>query len=188
MKAMSRSTKAESRTQILTSAVEAHRGRLFPLIYKKVRDREEAHDVFQDVVAEFVEAYDLGQAIENLGAWLVTVAQNKILDRFRKKKSQEAHQNSARLMAPSERESHERLPERPDEEWVRTWMRSAIIQAIERLPRAQREVFIQHELEGKSFEEIAAETKISVNTLLSRKRYAVIQLREHLKEIYDELE
>ena len=157
---------------------------LLSFIKRKVRDQAEAEDIYQDVLEEFLESVDLGKAIESVSAWLVTVAQNKILDRFRRKKTQNDYRDSKLMETSSLSESIDR----PDEEWSRKWIREQIIEALELLPAEQREVFIQHELEGKSFEEIADESGIPINTLLSRKRYAVIFLRGYLKEVYDELE
>ena len=140
--------------------------------------------MLQDVFAEFVEAYELGQAIETLGAWLVRVAQNKILDRFRRRKTQRDYEASVLATGNTEQTS----ASRPDHEWMRAWLRTEIVNALEMLPEEQRDVFVKHELEGKTFAEIATETGVSMNTLLSRKRYAVLFLRNQLKEIYDELE
>jgi len=149
-----------------------------------MQDQIEAEDVLHDVFVEFVEAYDLGHAIETAGAWLVRVAQNKIVDRFRRRKTQAEYRNAVRATG----ERGENLPLRPDEEWMRSWLRNRIADALELLPPQQRDVFVKHELEGKTFAEIAAESGVGVNTLLSRKRYAVLFLRNQLKEIYDELE
>jgi RNA polymerase sigma factor (sigma-70 family) len=176
--------KTQNREQALTELIESHRVRLLSIIRKRIRDQVEAEDVLQDVLAEFVEAYDLGQAIEILGAWLVRVAQNKIIDRFRRRKTQDDYK--AALLAASETERTS--ASRPDNEWMRAWLRREIIDALEMLPKEQRDVFVKHELEGKTSAEMAAETGVSVNTLLSRKRYAVRFLRNQLKEIYDEFE
>lgn len=172
----------QKRQQALSDAIEEHKGKLRSVIGKRVRDQMEAEDILQEVFIEFVQAYDLGNAIEVLGSWLVTVAKNKILDRFRRRKTQEIYAENVKT-SPEIPAS-----KGPDEEWTQKWLRGEIVNAIELLPRDQREVFVKHELEGKSFEEIAAETGEKVNTLLSRKRYAVTFLREYLKEIYDGLE
>jgi RNA polymerase sigma factor (sigma-70 family) len=176
--------KTEKREKALTAVIESHRARLLSFIRKRIRDQVEAEDVLQDVFAEFVEAYDLGQAIEALGAWLVRVAQNKILDRFRRQKTHSNYQASVLATADAEQTS----ASRPDDEWMRAWLRTEIVNALGMLPEEQRDVFVKHELEGKTFAEMATETGVSINTLLSRKRYAVRFLRNQLKEIYDELE
>jgi RNA polymerase sigma factor (sigma-70 family) len=161
--------------------MESQRGQLLSGIKRLVRDNAEAEDVLQDVFAEFVETYDLGLAFETVGGWLARVARNKVLDRFRRKKTQDEY----RLLIQSA--ADQKLASDPEEERTREFLRTQITAALETLPPEQREVFVQHELEGKSFEEISAITGISVNTLLSRKRYAVLALRNYLKEVYDEL-
>lgn len=170
------------RAQSISAVVEQNRGRLRSVVRRLVRDDGEVDDVLQDVFAEFIESYDLGEAIETAGAWLVRVARNKVFDRFRRKKTQEDY----RVFVQASDEGEGSLE--PGQEWMREKFRDAIVAALENLPPDQRDVFIRHELEGQSFEDISAETGISVNTLLSRKRYAIITLRENLKEIYDELE
>lgn len=181
---MSSSTKTAARDREISAAMETHKGRLRNFIAKRIGDQLEAEDVYQDVFEEFVEAYDVGTVFESLGSWLVNVAQNKIFDRFRRKRTQNEHREL--ILATSE----ELDPESPspDEEWFRILIRDSIAEALELLPEDQREVFVKHELEGKTFEEISTESGVSVNTLLARKRYAVLFLRDYLKEIYDELE
>ena len=169
--------KAKRQSEMIDVANE-YRRPLLDWISRKVRDEEEAEDVAQEVIEDFLETYEVGTVIEQVSAWLYRVAQNKIIDRFRKKKHETAYQDSLRLEPEPEAE----------EEWARSWLREELAEAIALLPEEQRHVFLMHEIEGKSFEEIAKETGISVNTLLSRKRYAILFLREHLKEVYDELE
>lgn len=144
-------------------------------IGRRIRDEVEAKDISQEVFVEFLAAYDVGVAIESLGAWLVRVAQNKIIDRFRRKKTEAEYREEAL-------EIEEQIAANDFE------VREAILTALSSLPQEQRDVFMKHELEGKSFEEIAKESGENINTLLSRKRYAVLTLRELLKEVYDELE
>ena len=181
---MGEPSQAKKRDQQLNTVVETHRGRLLSMIRSRMDDKTDAEDVLEEVLVEFLEAYDLGQVIENIGAWLFKVAKNKIFDRFRRRKIQRTYHASRLSLVQSENSSYSR----PDREWSGAWLRREIAQALELLPKEQRDVFVMHELEGKSFEIIAAETGVSVNTLLSRKRYAVKFLRDHLKEIYDELE
>jgi RNA polymerase sigma factor (sigma-70 family) len=160
------------------NAANKYRGPLLNWIERKVRDEAEAEDVYQEVIEHFLETYEVGTVIEQVSAWLYRVAQNKIIDRFRKKKHELAYEEMMLL-----------LPEAESlDESERAYIREEIAEAIELLPEEQRHVFVMHELEGKSFAEISKETGISVNTLLSRKRYAILFLREHLKEVYDELE
>jgi len=150
---------------------EAERGRLLAFIRSALRDRDEAEDVLQDVFEEYAQVYDEG--IDSLGAWLIRVARNKIIDRFRRKKTRAEYESQVPRDATTE----------PDD---RGYLREALIEAIDELPQEQRDVFIWNEIEGKTFEEIAAATGTSINTLLARKRYAIKFLRDYLKEIHDE--
>jgi len=176
------SANKEKRNQALSAAVNDHQGQLRAVIGRKIRDQIEAEDVLQDVFAEFLVAYDLGQAFETLAGWLVRVAQNKVLDRFRRQKTRTEFE---KLVIETGEVSE---LDTPDDEYERAILQEEILNAIDLLPIEQRDVFVRHELEGQNFEEIAKATGVSVNTLLSRKRYAVLFLREHLKEIYDEFE
>jgi RNA polymerase sigma factor (sigma-70 family) len=171
-----RGDRSPKREEALNEAVAIHRGPLISVIRGLVRDQVEAEDILQDVFEEFIAAYDLGASIERLGAWLVTVARNKILDRFRRKKTRAVYEES---LTPQ--------VEAPDD-GTRAWIRRELVAALELLPPEQKEVFVMHELEGLSFNEIAAKTRVPLNTLLSRKKYAVDFLRNYLKEVYDELE
>ncbi len=152
-------------------------------------DPGDAEDILQDVFYELVEAYRLMKPIEQVGAWLFRVARNRITDRFRKKKpllvsdlsevKQEGEMPSLEELLPS--------PEAgPDAAYARSLLLDELENALEELPDEQREVFVAHEFEGRSFKDLAAESGVSVNTLLSRKRYAALHLRERLREIYDE--
>jgi len=179
---MSSNTKVAAQDVALGDAIENHREKLRALIGRKIRDQVEAEDILQDVFEEYIEATDLGEVIETLGAWLVRVAQNKIIDRFRRKKTQQDY-----LLENPPSDEATASSGGPDDELMRTFLREEIIEALSMLPENQRTVFIQHELEGKSFDKIAEETGVGINTLLARKRYAIQFLRGHLKEIYDEL-
>lgn len=166
-----------SRETALKEVMRANRPRLTSLIRGLVRDQIDVEDVLQDVYEEFLTNYDLGTTIEKVSAWLVTVARNKIFDLFRRRRTRNAHRQSVGV---------EEAPGGADE-WTRAWMRREIAAGLELLSPEQRQVFVMHELEGKSFEEIRAVTQAPLGTLLSRKRYAVEFLRNYLKEIYDEL-
>src|SRR5262245_50403108 len=146
--------KHAAREQRLAETVKKHRRRLSSVVGSMVRDRAETDDILQEVFAELIEAYDLGEAIETVGAWLVRVARNKVLDRFRRRKTQAEYQFLIR--ASGEEEAS--LP--AENEWLRERFRTALVSALESLPAEQREVFVKHELEGKSFEEIATETGV----------------------------
>jgi RNA polymerase sigma factor (sigma-70 family) len=172
------------REEALTNAVKTHEKSLLSLIRGKVQDKVEAEDIVQEVFEEFLEAYELNTVIGSLGSWLYAVARNKIVDRFRRKKTESSYREKNPVSADAEKD----LLVRPDTAWMSKFLQAEILTAIELLPEEQRVVFVQHELEGKSFLEIAAQTGASVNTLISRKRYALTFLRKHLKETYDELE
>lgn len=166
-------------------AIARERGRLRNFIRKQVADWEEAEDLLQDVFYEFVLAYRLMKPIENAGAWLFRVARNRITDLFRRR-AREAEQP---LDGDGELSLADMLPApdgSPEAAFARGVAREAILDALDELPPEQRDVFVAHEIEGRSFQELSAESGVSVNTLLSRKRYAVLVLRERLKNVYDE--
>ena len=172
----------------ISAALKADGARLKNFIRKRVADEADAEDILQEVFFEFVEAYRLMKPIEQVGAWLFRVARNRIIDRFRKR-SREL-QREEPVNEDGERLALEDLLPSPDAgpeaEYARSMLLAALDDAIDELPEEQREVFIAHEIEGRSFKEMAAETGLSVNTLLSRKHYAVLHLRERLKNIYEE--
>jgi RNA polymerase sigma factor (sigma-70 family) len=176
----------------IAETIEREQSRLRRFIRRRVPDIE-AEDVLQDVLFELVEAYRLMKPIEQAGAWLFRVARNRIIDGFRKKKpsmslSQTAPANPEE--EPGGVGSLEDLLPSPDAgpeaAYARTVLLDEIEAALGELPEEQRFVFVAHELEGRSFRELASETGISVNTLLSRKHYAVLHLRRRLRDIYDE--
>jgi RNA polymerase sigma factor (sigma-70 family) len=177
--------------QKISQTIEREQARLRNFIRRRVDDQDDADDILQDVFYELVEAYRLMQPIEQVGAWLFRVARNRIIDRFRKRKTKpEALGDEMAVAEDGEFLMLEDLlpsPEGgPEVAYARTVLLEELTDALEELPEEQREVFIAHEIEGRSFKEIAAETALSVNTLLSRKHYAVIHLRERLRAIYDE--
>ncbi len=174
----------------ISEAIERERPRLRNFIRRQIPNQDDADDVLQDVFYELVEAYRLMKPIEQVGAWLFRVARNRITDRFRKRTTEALRQEQ--MTVPEDGELlmlEDLLPSAdagPEAAYARTVLLEALEDALEELPREQREVFIAHEIEGRSFKEIAAQTGVSVNTLLSRKHYAVTHLRERLREIYDE--
>jgi len=174
----------------ISAAVEKEQSRLRNFIRRHVPDPGDAEDILQDVFYELVEAYRLMKPIEQAGAWLFRVARNRITDRFRKKKAMLVS-DLAQVEEDGEMSSLEELLPSPDAGPEAAYARSLLLEeledALEELPNEQREVFIAHEFEGRSFKELAAESGVSVNTLLSRKHYAVLYLRERLREIYDDL-
>ncbi len=162
-------------------AIERERGRLRNFIRKRVADASDAEDILQDVFYELIEAERLMKPVDRVGAWLFRVAQNRITDLFRKRKPEVFASEDLSLedMLPSAEDG-------PEAAYARSVLFDELEAAIEELPNDQREVFVAHEIEGRSFKELAAETGVSINTLLSRKHYAVVHLRERLRTIYDE--
>ena len=173
----------------ISEAVEGQRARLRNFIRKRVTDEADAEDILQDVFYEFVEAYRLVKPIEQAGAWLFRVARNRIIDLYRKRRSDPLRDGPVGMEDERRLKLEDLLPS-PDAGPEATFARNVLLaelgEALEELPEEQREVFIAHELEGRSFREIGAETGITVKTLLSRKHYAVLHLRRRLTSIYTE--
>jgi RNA polymerase sigma factor (sigma-70 family) len=175
--------------QRISEVVKREQSRLRNFIRRRVPDPRDAEDILQDVFYELVEANRLLMPIEHVTGWLFRVARNRITDLFRKKKP-ESFSNTAVLDEGDDLLQLEDLLPSPDAGPEALYARNALLDelelAVDELPEEQRDVFVAHELEGRSFKEMAAETGVSVNTLLSRKRYAVQHLRKRLRRIYDE--
>jgi RNA polymerase sigma factor (sigma-70 family) len=175
--------------QRISEVLKREQSRLRNFIRRRVPDSRDAEDILQDVVYELVEANRLLMPIEHVTGWLFRVARNRITDLFRKKKP-ESFSDIAVAGEDDELLRLEDLLPSPDAGPAALYARSVLMDelelAVEELPEEQREVFVAHELEGRSFKEIAGDTGVSVNTLLSRKRYAVLRLRARLQSIYDE--
>ena len=176
--------------QRVSKAIDREGGRLRNFIRKRVADREDAEDILQDVFYELVEAYRLMQPVEQVTAWLFSVARNRITDLFRKRTREGMRSQPPPVTEDGETlQLDEWLPS-PDAGPEAAYARSVLLEeldaALDELPEEQREVFVAHELMGDSFKEISAQTGFSVNTLLSRKHYAVLFLRERLRFIHDE--
>src|SRR6266436_313186 len=175
--------------QRISETIDREKTRLRNFIRKRVADQGDAEDILQEVFYELVETYRLMKPIEQVGAWLFRVARNRITDLFRKRKP-EASTNDPVVAEEGELGTLEDLlPSRdagPEAAYARTVLLEELEHALAELPDEQREVFLAHEIEGRSFKDLAVETGLSVNTLLSRKHYAVIHLRERLREVYDE--
>jgi len=190
--------------QRISEAVARDRPRLRNFIRRRVADPGDAEDILQDVFYELVEAYRMMKPVEQVTAWLFQVARNRITDLFRRRRREKvtneadlfqtglsqaglsqldpAHGGEARVL-------EELLPSPdggPDAAYARAVLLEELDEALDELPEEQREVFIAHELMGYSFKELAADSGVSVNTLLSRKHYAVMHLRERLRSIYEE--
>ena len=174
----------------ISEAVEGERGRLRNFIRRRVPDPADAEDILQDVFYKLVEANRLLMPIEHLTGWLFSVARNRITDLLRKKKPENFSDTGVTDDDGGERLAFEDLLPSPDAGPEALYARGVLLDelesALDELPEEQRVVFVAHELEGHSFKEIASATGVSVNTLLSRKRYAVLHLRERLQGIYDE--
>jgi RNA polymerase sigma factor (sigma-70 family) len=177
--------------QRISDVVEREQSRLRNFIRRRVPDSRDAEDILQDVFYELVEANRLLMPVEHVTGWLFRVARNRIIDLFRKKKAESFDTAVTRNDdGDEEQPAFEDLLPSPDAGPEALYARSVLLHelelAVDELSEEQRMVFVAHELEGRSFKEIAAETGVSVNTLLSRKRYAVLHLRERLQSIYDE--
>lgn len=175
--------------QRISEVVKREGSRLRNFIRRRVSDPRDAEDVLQDVFYKLVEANRLLMPIDHVTGWLFRVARNRITDLFRKKQP-EAFSGTAIKDEQDDALQIEDLLPSPDAGPEALYLRNVLLDelelALDELPDNQREVFVAHELEGRSFKELAAETGVSVNTLLSRKRYAVLHLRERLQNIYDE--
>ena len=175
--------------QQISEAIERERPRLRNFIRRRVPDQSDAEDILQEVFSELVEAYRMMKPLEQVTAWLFRVARNRITDLFRSKK-REASKEPAVTTEDGETLEWEDLLPAPDAGPESAYARSVLLEemdaALDELPEEQREVFVAHEFLGYSFKELAEQTGVSVNTLLSRKHYAVLHLRQRLQSIYDD--
>jgi RNA polymerase sigma factor (sigma-70 family) len=187
--AAGREPMALEQDQRISEIVEREQSRLLNFIRRRVPDPRDAEDILQDVFYELVEANRLLMPIEHVTSWLFRVARNRIIDLFRKKRP-ESFSDAAVSGEDGEMLQLEDLLPSPDAGPQALYARGVLLEelelAVDELPEEQREVFVGHELEGRSFKEMATETGVSMNTLLSRKRYAVLHLRERLQRIHDE--
>ncbi len=175
--------------QQISDVVEREQSRLRNFIRRRVPDPRDAEDILQDVFYELVEANRLLMPIDHVTGWLFRVARNRITDLFRRKKPENFSEHTAGGQDDERLQLEDLLPSPdagPDALYARHVLLEELELALDELPDEQRDVFVAHELEGRSFKEMAAETGVNVNTLLSRKRYAVLHLRERLQSIYDE--
>jgi len=185
---------ARQQDQRISEVVEREQSRLRNFIRRRVPDPRDAEDILQDVFHKLVEANRLLMPIEHVTGWLFRVARNRITDLFREKRPG-GFSESAGAIGEAESDDQELLqledllPSRdagPEALYARSVLLDEVEAAIEELPEEQREVFIAHEFEGRSFKQLSAATGVSVNTLLARKRYAVLHLRARLQDIYDD--
>jgi len=181
-----------SQNEQISNIVKKESGRLLDFIRKRIPNEEDAQDVLQDVFYQLTQSYRLMKPIEQVTAWLYTVTRNKITDLFRKKKTvsldkafvSKSDENGEELLLA------ELIPqnqETAEAKMANTLIMEMLTDSLDKLPKAQREVFVMHEIDGLSFNEISDQTGIGLNTLLSRKRYAVNFLREELRSLYNEM-
>ena len=174
----------------ISELVAEQRARLRNFIRRRVPDPLDAEDILQDVFYKLMEANRLLMPIEHATGWLFRVARNRITDLFRKKKPQSFGEISVEGEGGELLQLEDLLPSPeagPEAVYVRNLLLEELELALDELPEEQREAFVGHELEGRSFKEMAEETGVNVNTLLSRKRYALLHLRKRLQSLYDEL-
>jgi RNA polymerase sigma factor (sigma-70 family) len=175
--------------QRIAEAVDRDQARLRNFIRRRVADRDDAEDVLQDVFYELVEAYRMLNPVEHVTAWLFRVARNRITDLFRRREREASRNEPAMVQDGQMLQLEELLPSPdagPEAGYARTVLLDELEAALDELPDEQRDVFIAHEVMGQSFKELAEQTGTSVNTLISRKHYAVLHLRERLEAIHSE--
>lgn len=179
--------------QIKEETFLREKDRLLSFIRNRVSSTEEAEDILQDVFYQFVAGFDSIESLDRVTSWLFSVARNKIIDRYRRDAARPQRTDFAMASGADEDAPltlQEILPDlgtSPEDLYLREAIWEALMEALEELPHDQREIFIQNEMEEKSFREIAEATGVSINTLLSRKRYAILALRKKLQSLYDEL-
>jgi RNA polymerase sigma factor (sigma-70 family) len=182
-----------SMEQIKETTFLKERGKLLGFIRSRVSNVEEAEDILQDVFYQFVSGFKDIQSLDRVTSWLYSVARNKIIDRYRRDAARPqrtdfevgaGHDDGTPLTL---QEILPDLDSTPESAMIREAIWDEITDALAELPADQREIFIQNEMEERSFREISEETGVSINTLLSRKRYAILALRKRLQTFYDEM-
>ena len=179
--------------QIKEQTFLREKDRLLSFIRNRVSSTEEAEDILQDVFYQFVAGFDTIESIDRVTSWLFSVARNKIIDRYRRDAARPKRADLG-LHAGMDEDApitlQEILPDlgnTPEDRYFQEVIWEAIMDALEDLPQEQRDIFIQNEIEERGFREISEETGVSINTLLSRKRYAILALRKRLQKLYNEL-
>jgi len=173
----------------ISEVIQRERRRLFLFVRKRVDNEGDAEDILQDVFYELIEAYRLMKPIEQVGSWLYRVARNRIIDLFRKRRPETLGEIALDRDADEALLLEDLLPSPdagPDAMFARSMLLEEVDAALQELPEEQREVFVAHEIDGRTFKQLADETGLSINTLLSRKRYATLHLRRRLQAIYEE--
>jgi RNA polymerase sigma factor (sigma-70 family) len=179
--------------ELIAAAVSSETPRLRAFVRRQVADLADAEDIVQETFSELVAAYRLVQPIEHVAGWLLRVARNRIIDRFRARARQSAliDDRAGQGEDDAERVLDEWLApvaDGPEAAYAREVLADELAAALDELPRQQRDVFVAHEIEGRSFKDLAASTGLSINTLLGRKHAAVHHLRRRLQAIYDEFD
>jgi RNA polymerase sigma factor (sigma-70 family) len=180
----------EDQDRRISEVVEREQSRLRRFIRSRVPDPRDVEDILQDVFSELVEANRLLMPIDHVTGWLFRVARNRITDLFRRKKPLSLDDPTASGEDGEPPRLEDLLPSPdagPEALYARAVLLEELEEALDELPPEQREAFVAHEIEGRSFKELSAESGVSVNTLLSRKRYAVLRLRERLQALHDDL-
>lgn len=179
--------------QIKEETFLREKDRLLSFIRNRVSTTEEAEDILQDVFYQFVAGFNTIESLDRVTSWLFSVARNKIIDRYRRESARPKRTDFG-LQTGKEEEApitlQEILPDlgnTPEDTYFREMIWDAVMEALDDLPAEQRAIFIQNEIEERGFREISEETGVSINTLLSRKRYAILALRKRLQRLYDEL-
>lgn len=179
--------------QIKEQTFLREKDRLLGFIRNRVSSLEEAEDILQDVFYQFVAGYETIESLDRVTSWLFSVARNKIIDRYRRdsarpKRADIGLQTGMDDDAPlTLQDILPDLGNTPEDSYLREVIWDAIMDALDELPAEQREIFVLNEIEERSFREIAEETGVSINTLLSRKRYAILALRKKLQRLYNDI-
>ena len=183
---------ADIKKDRIEEAVRKDRGKLLNFIKQRVADKDDAEDILQDVFFQLANGYDMIGSLDKVTSWMYAVARNKITDWYRKKKP-EPFSRGAQLSGSGEDDQLSigniipALGNTPEDAMLKSVIWDAIMEALDELPAEQKAVFVWNEFEEKGFKEISEETGVSINTLISRKRYAVLHLRKRLQYLYEEL-
>jgi RNA polymerase sigma factor (sigma-70 family) len=185
-------TMAAEQNRLLEETIQRERRRLLEFIRKRIPNEEDPEDVLQDVFTELTEAFRVERVIDRVSGWVYRVARNKIADLFRKRRTESLEARYEKEFGDGEEGLglNDLLPDPsagPEAEYARRVIMSELMLALDELPEEQRWVFWENEIEERPFRELAEEAGVSLNTLLSRKRYAVLFLRERLRDLYDDL-
>jgi RNA polymerase sigma factor (sigma-70 family) len=185
-------TMAAEQDRLLEQTIQRERRRLLEFIRKRIPQEEDPEDVLQDVFTELTESLRMERVIDRVSGWVYRVARNKIADLFRRRRTESLEARYEKEYGDGEEGLglNDLLPDPsagPEAEYARRVIMSELMLALDELPQEQRWVFWENEVEDRSFRELAEESGVSLNTLLSRKRYAVLFLRERLKDLYADL-